>query len=158
MPDENQECHYLIRDSGKIKTVMKVALSSSGDMEKKAEYSVIGHFCNCQSFTFRKDCKHVDMTVSDFIPQLATLSNARQEVRKVTDMFRKHFRYAGMPDNPYDRDEDGMVTRATVVFRYPFKGVGFLGIGEWQGVLTQSGLLMRILVEEGSNDEQGMVR
>ena len=142
---------YIVRNDGPGKyRVLKFALGSDGKASRKADYGVADGACTCPGFSFRSRCKHVDAIERGFGGARVPLAEARSTVRALTEMFGDGFRFAGVPDEPYDREDDGSVTCATVVFRMPKDNEPEVPSGVWSGELKEGGLLFRLRVGDNA--------
>lgn len=139
---------YMIKRTERGAMVYKFGAGVEDDYEKEAEYEISSGACTCKGFAFQSTCKHLKMLDTPVVGRPVPLKIAREEVRRLTQDFGEDFRFAGLPEEPYERDRDGNVTCATVIFRGPRYRPELFGEGVWEGVLKESGLKVRMMVEE----------
>jgi hypothetical protein len=142
---------YLLRKEPEGYRVVKLAENEKTGPHIAAEYvltrEISGYRCNCPGFVHRNDCKHVLMPADrpKVVPK--TLDEARSIVRSLIGEFKTVFREVRLPDEPYDRDASGLVSKVTIVLRGPLLNTCILTKGVWEGSLSGSGLVARLVVE-----------
>ena len=142
---------YLLRKDPEGYRVVKLAENDKAGPHIAAEYiltrEIGGYRCNCPGFVHRNDCKHVLMPVEKTGGASKTLDEARSIVRALIGEFRAVFRDVHLPDDPYERDNYGMVSKVTIILRGPLLDTRILTKGIWEGSLAGSGLVARLVVE-----------
>jgi len=148
MEAREHESLYVVshEPNGRVK-ITKVRKDDTDKVVVEAVHHVDGQICDCPGYGFRADCKHLKM-VSDVVRgQPMTLHDARQEVAKLIGDFKDDFHYVGLPAEAYEKDEKGLVTCVTLIFRKAKEASEIFKEGTWEGRLKVSGLKVRMVVE-----------
>jgi len=139
---------YFIKRGADSHQVIKVIEEEDGSIRKESEYNITKAGCECKAFEFQRTCKHIDMVMKDKVEGYpVSLSEARACVRRLLQEFHVAFRFANLPTEPYERDELGKVTCATIELRDPIKQSPILTKGIWEGCLRENGMKMRLVIK-----------
>lgn len=149
MEDREQNSLYVVyRESDDKVKITKVGKGEHDEVVVEAVHHVTGgKMCDCPGFGFRGECKHLKMADSEVCGKAMTLHEARVEVAKLINDFREDFDYVGLPAEAYEKDEHGLVTCATLIFRKAKKASEIFREGTWEGCLKGSLLKVRMIVE-----------
>jgi hypothetical protein len=150
MPDKKEV--YVFRKDPSGYKVLKLCSSSSEVPSIASEYTIVktvnGELaCNCPGFVHRGNCKHSKMLEDKISGNKVSLAEARSIVSGLIAAFRAAFSRISLPDEPYERDESGMVCRINLLLRGPLFDPCILSKGIWEGKLEKSGLVTRFIVE-----------
>jgi len=148
MEEREHNSLYVIshESDGRVK-VTKVSKDAADKVQVEAVHYVSSHICDCPGFGFRGECKHLKMVSEVVVGHPMTLHDARQEVAKLIGDFKDDFHYVGLPAEAYEKNEKGLVTCVTLIFRKAKQASDILKEGTWEGRLKVSGLKVRMVVE-----------
>jgi hypothetical protein len=139
---------YFIKRGPDAHTVLKMVEEEDGTVRKESEYKITKGGCECKAFEFQRTCKHLDMVMQERVEgHPVDLSDARACVRRLLQEFHKVYKYANLPEEPYERDETGKVTCATIKLRQPVQQSAILTKGVWEGCLRENGMKVRLVIE-----------
>ena len=139
---------YFVKRGVEDHRVIKVVEDDDGSVQKESEYKVTKSGCECKAFSFKRECKHVDMVMQERIEgSPVSLSEARKCVRHLIQEFRAVFGRVELPPEPYERDEEDRIVCATIHLGKPVRESPILTEGTWEGCLRENKLKVRLVIE-----------
>lgn len=132
---KKMETMYFIRREGENKhSVLKVCLSENCEADFESVYTIIDGVCSCSSFEYRGNCKHVAMLAKMLHKGKISVKESRHFVQQLISKFKLLFEIVDMAEEPYIKDEKGLVEGIVLVpkrFRFSKK---VFAAGEWEVV------------------------
>jgi hypothetical protein len=145
---ENKNVLYF-RTAVKDGCIVRKVVEDPDGFHVESEHKVNQYGCDCEAFKFRKQCRHMNMFLLSHVEgKPVDLSSARESVRELISLFGNAFRRVSLPDEPYERGEDGSIVCATVLLSKPIKPSKILRSGVWEGQLKSNGLRVRLCISE----------
>ena len=146
--EREHESLYVVshEPSGRVK-VTKVRKDESDKVLVESVHYVDGQICDCKGYSFNGTCKHLKMVDEVVVGHPMSLHDARIEVSRLIQDFKEDFHYVGLPAEAYEKNENGLVTCVTLIFKKAKKASDIFKEGTWEGRLKGCGLKVRMVVE-----------
>jgi hypothetical protein len=134
--------HYVVEEVASDRfDVVKLVKDEASDWVEASRHATRKDACDCKGFQFRKVCRHVRYVREEGLETAPVkLPEARRIAARVMEILRPDFVRVDLEDEPYDRDENGLIKmiRMTAVSRHQKHPLRFF--------VTAEGLCVRIRV------------